>query len=612
MTPWMRTLHRWLGLIVGLQFLLWLGSGLMMSLLDPQKINGTAHRAAEPVLPAWPATTLAPAEALRAARNEAATLDTGWLLDQPVYRSLSPQGTELIDAYSGKRIEIDPRWALRLAQASYRGSGVPADPVHLEKTLETRAHPDPVWRVDFGDEAGTSVYVSAQSGQVLEHRNDTWRLFDIFWMLHIMDYTERANFNNPLVVGMGIGGLWLSLTGLWLLVASVHLREFIPRRWRRRRQLAVFAPGGTHLRTVTAASGDSVYVALAREGVHLPSNCGGGQSCGLCEVRVRGAASRATAADRAHLPAAKLKVGSRLACNLAVDEDLEIEVAGGASLWTEHWATVEKVEAVTPFLREIHLRPDHPADAQFQPGCYLQLHVPEYTVARSGLWHPAEHRQDWDRLSLPPTLHNRSEVRRSYSLSSPVGDVQGRLLLLARFSPGWQDNKRHPPGKGSTYLYTLREGDRVRYSGPFGDFALSGAAREKVFIGAGAGMAPLRAMIHQRLGEGGQERIHYWYGARNAGDCPYDLQMQALAQRHANFSWHPVWSEQAGGAWAGRDGAAAHVHEVMHAHLLQAHPELSACEFYLCGPPAMLAATRQLLQRLGVDEARIAYDDFKI
>ncbi|MGL4692744.1 MAG: PepSY domain-containing protein, partial [Stenotrophomonas maltophilia] len=220
MTPWMRTLHRWLGLIVGLQFLLWLGSGLMMSLLDPQKINGTAHRAAEPALPAWPATTLAPAEALRAARNEAATLDTGWLLDQPVYRLLSPQGTELIDAYSGKRIEIDPRWALRLAQASYRGSGVPADPVHLEKTLETRAHPDPVWRVDFGDEAGTSVYVSAQSGQVLEHRNDTWRLFDIFWMLHIMDYTERANFNNPLVVGMGIGGLWLSLTGLWLLVAS--------------------------------------------------------------------------------------------------------------------------------------------------------------------------------------------------------------------------------------------------------------------------------------------------------------------------------------------------------------------------------------------------------
>lgn len=612
MTPWMRTLHKWVGLIVGLQFLLWLVSGLMMSLLDPDKIQGSAQRAAPAEVPAWPATTVAPAQALRAARHEAATLDTGWLLQQPVYRLLSPQGTELIDAYTGKRIEIDPHWALRLAQAAYRGDGVPAAPVYLDKTLETRAHPDPVWRVDFGDDADTSVYVSAQSGKVLEHRTATWRLFDVFWMLHIMDYTSRANFNNPIVVGMGIGGLWLSLTGIWLLVASFHLHEFIPRRWRRRRQLAVFAPGGTHLRTVQAASGDSAYVALAREGVNLPSNCGGGQSCGLCEVRVRGAASRASAADRAHLPAAKLKRGCRLACNLPVDEDLEIEVAGGASLWTEHWATVEKVEAVTPFLREIQLRPDHPADSQFQPGCYLQLLVPEYELARENLWHPDDHRPDWEALPLPARLHNRSAVRRSYSLSLPVDEVQGRLQLLARFSPGWQENKRHPPGKGSTYLYTLREGDRVRYSGPFGDFALSGMQREKVFVGAGAGMAPLRAMIHQRLAEGAQERIHYWYGARNARDCPYDLQMQALAERHPNFSWHPVWSGQGGGAWAAVDGAAGHVHEAMLAHLLRAHPDLSACEFYLCGPPAMLAATRQLLHRLGVDEARIAYDDFKI
>lgn len=606
MTPWMRTLHKWVGLVVGLQFLVWLSSGLMMSLLDPDKIAGAEQRAPAAKVATWPVNTVPPTEALRVAKHSAATLDSGWLLGNPVYRLQSPDGTEVIDARSGHHIDINPALALQIAQEAYRGAGKPATPLYLKKTLETRANPDPVWRVDFSDAQDTTIYVSAQSGQVMEHRNATWRLFDIFWMLHIMDYTERTNFNNPLVVGMGIGGLWLALTGFWLLVISFHLHEFIPRRWRKQRQLMVFAPGGTHLRTVAAANGDSVYVALAREGVNLPSNCGGGQSCGLCEVRVRGGAGKATAADRSHLANAKLKAGCRLACNLQVDDDLEIEVAGGASLWTEHWAVVEKVEAVTPFLREVHLRPEQAADAQFQPGCYLQLYVPEYELPRSALWHPDHHGDDWKPLSLPTTLHNKAAVRRSYSLAMPVTASDGQLVLLARFSPGWQENKRHPPGKGSTYLYTLREGDRVRYSGPFGDFSLSGVEREKVFIGAGAGMAPLRAMIQHRLAEGGGERIHYWYGARSARDCPYAGQMQALAAQHANFSWHPVWSGE------GESGQSRRVHDAIHEDLLRQHPDLSGCEFYLCGPPAMLAATRQLLRKLGVEESRIAYDDFKI
>lgn len=603
MTPWLRRLHKWIGVLVGLQFLVWLGSGLGMSLLDPDRIAGTLQRAGPLEPPAWPTATVSPVDALRAAGRSTATLDSGWLLQQPVYRLQSPQGTEVIDARDGRRIIIDPAIALRVAQAAYRGEGAAAAPVHLPHSLETRAHPDPVWRVDFGDAQDTTIYVSADSGQVLEHRTATWRLFDVFWMLHIMDYAARVNFNNPLVVGMGVGGLWMALSGVWLLLASFRLHEFVPRRWRGHRQLRVFAQGGVHLRTVAAARGDSVYLALAREGVNLPSNCGGGQSCGLCEVRVRGDAGVPTAADRAHLAGSRLKVGCRLACNLPVDSDLEIEVAGGPSLWTELWATVERVEAVTPFLREVHLRPDNAADTLYQPGCYLQVHVPEYDVPRSALWHPDEHRLDWGPLPLPATLHNKAAVRRSYSLAMPVAAADGQLVLLARFSPGWQDAKRHPPGKGSTYLYTLRPGDRVRYSGPFGDFALSGVAREKIFIGAGAGMAPLRAMIEQRLAEGGDERIHYWYGARSPRDCPYWARMQALAAAHANFSWHPVCSQE---------GEGRRVHDAIHEDLLRQHPDLSACEFYLCGPPPMLAATRQLLRRLGVTEERIAYDDFKI
>ncbi|HEY5612201.1 MAG TPA: 2Fe-2S iron-sulfur cluster-binding protein, partial [Lysobacter sp.] len=459
------------------------------------------------------------------------------------------------------------------------------------------------------DGDATTLYVSAQDGRILERRNDSWRVFDFVWMLHIMDYTGRQDFNNPLVIMAASGGLWIALSGFWLLVTSFRLSEFVPPRWRRVRELAVFDPDGTRLRSVESHTGDSVYLALARNGLQLPSNCGGGQSCGLCEVRVRGPAPAPTSADRAHLSESRLKMGYRLACNLAVDGDSEIEVAGGAGLWTERTAKVERITAITPFLREIVLAADIPPGAEFQPGVYLQVHVPGYTMQRHDIDHPEHHRDDWAALDLPGTLASKEPVRRSYSLALPVEKAGGHLTLLARFSPGRQDKKRHPTGKGSTYLYSLKPGDTVRFSGPFGDFALKPGGREKIFIGGGAGMAPLRAMVHSLLDNGATERIHFWYGARNPREAPYVDEMAELAQRHANFTWHLVLSEEAEHAAGLVKGL---VHEATHEGLLRDHADIHACEFYLCGPPAMLSATRQLLARLGVDDDRVAFDDFKI
>jgi len=475
--------------------------------------------------------------------------------------------------------------------------------------LEVRGHEGAIWRVPFQDGDATTLYVSAQDGRILERRNDSWRVFDFVWMLHIMDYTGRQDFNNPLVIMAASGGLWIALSGFWLLVTSFRLSEFVPPRWRRVRELAVFDPDGTRLRSVESHSGDSVYLALARNGLQLPSNCGGGQSCGLCEVRVRGPAPAPTSADRAHLSESRLKMGYRLACNLAVDGDSEIEVAGGAGLWTERTAKVERITAITPFLREIVLAADTAPGAEFQPGVYLQVHVPGYTMQRHDIDHPEHHRDDWAALDLPGTLASKEPVRRSYSLALPVEKAGGHLTLLARFSPGRQDKKGHPSGKGSTYLYSLKPGDSVRFSGPFGDFALKPGAREKVFIGGGAGMAPLRAMIHARLDHGGSERMHFWYGARNLREAPYIDEMAELAARHPNFTWHLVLSQE---AEQGAGLIKGLVHEATHDHLLRAHPDLHACEFYLCGPPAMLAATRQLLRTLGVSEDMVAFDDFKI
>lgn len=608
MTPWMRKIHKWVGLLIGLQFVLWMASGLMMGLLSHDKVQGHEFRVHAAPARAWPADAV-PAEEVLKRATPAQVIASAWLLDRPVYQVFEGSDTRLFDARSGRALAIDRTLARALAVASYNGPGQPQAPVLLDWSQEVRTHEARSWRVDFDDADDTTVYLSAQTGEVLVHRNSTWRVFDVFWMLHIMDYVNRSNFNNPLVVGAGIGGLWLALTGVWLLVASFHLREFVPKRWRRARELTVYAPNGTKLRTVQAADGDSVYVALARNGLQLPSNCGGGQSCGLCEVRYRGAPPAPTAADRAHLVESKLKIGYRLACNLPLQADMEVEVAGGANLWTEHEATVERVVAVTAFLREIVLKPAQPPGPEYQPGAYLQVHVPDYEFPREHIVRPDEHHGDWAALDLPDRLSNREAVRRSYSLSLPVDMADGRLSLLARFSPGRQDRKRQPPGKGSTYLYSLRPGDRVRFSGPFGDFAIRANAREKIFIGGGAGMAPLRAMIHSLLNRGAPERMHYWYGTRTLRDAPYLDEMAALAQRNPNFSWHPVLSEAAECDDALLRGL---VHEAVHERLLKDHTSLLDCDFYLCGPPAMLAATRQLLHRLGVREEQVAFDDFKI
>lgn len=609
MTPWMRKLHKWVGLLIGLQLVLWMASGLVMSLLDHDRVQGHVHRAHAKAERAWPAGLRAPMRVVADAPSPVQSIAARWLLDRPVYELTDGRTVWLADAADGRAVAIDATLASALARADYTGAGRPGEPRKLASTLEVRGHAGPLWRVDFADEDATTVYVSAWNGDVLAHRNRTWRVFDFFWMLHIMDYAGRQDFNNPLVVTAAVGGLWLALTGLWLLAASFRLSEFVPSRWRRARELVVFDPDGTRLRTVRAVNGDSVYVALAHNGLQLPSNCGGGQSCGLCEVRFRGNPPQPTSADRAHLSDSKLRLGYRLACDLRVTDDVQVEVAGGAGLWNEYRATVESVHAVTPFLREIVLKTDFAPGPEYQPGAYLQVHVPDYSLTRQDIAHPEHHRGDWDALDLPSTLANRQPVRRSYSLSLPVKQAGGRLTLLARFSPGRQDRKRHPAGKGSTYLYSLKPGDAVCFSGPFGDFAIRPGGREKVFIGGGAGMAPLRAMVHACLDAGASERMHFWYGARTLRDAPYVDEMAALARRHGNFSWHLVLSEE---AECGAGLLKGLVHEAAHDALLRDHPDLQACDFYLCGPPAMLSATRQLLQRLGVAEERIAFDDFKI
>ncbi|MGY0799459.1 2Fe-2S iron-sulfur cluster-binding protein [Lysobacter sp. A286] len=610
MTPWIQKLHKWVGLIIGLQFVIWTASGLVMSLLDTATVNNLHHLAPAAQSRPWPEAAISPAIIVDRESRPVRMVETHWLAAEPVYRLSDGTSSWLADIRDGSPVPVTTADVAAIAARDYVGDGHAALPELMpEVTWEVRGHTGPIWRVGFSDDDATTLYVSGQDGRILERRNDTWRLFDFVMMLHFMDYTRQQDFNNPLIVMAGAGGLWLALSGIWLFIASFRLGEFIPARWRPRRELTVYGADGSKLRSVESHSGDTVYLALGRNGLQLPSNCGGGQSCGLCMVRVRGHAPPPTSADRMHIDESRLRSGYRLACNLPVKSDGQIEVAGGAALWTERVAKVVSVTAVTPFLREFVLAPEVPLGPEFQPGAYLQVHVPGYRLQRNNLDHPEHHRQDWSGLNLPENLVCKEPVRRSYSLSLPMEKTAGNVTLLARFSPGRQDKRRQPAGKGSTYLYSLKPGDHVCFSGPFGDFAIKSGAKEKVFIGGGAGMAPLRAMVHSLLESGAEERIHFWYGARNMREAPYVEEMETLARKHANFTWHLVLSE------AAEHGAGlirGLVHEATDEGLLQKHPDLKSCEFYLCGPPAMLAATRSLLTRLGIAEEQVAYDDFKI
>ncbi len=227
MSRWMRRLHKWFGLVLALQFTLWMASGLIMNLLDQQRVQGHQHRATVPQSPrVWPTRTLAPAQILANAGQPLQSVEATWLRGRPVYRLGGESSAWLVDARDGTRVRVDAATAGAVASADYVGAGsARAAEFMSTTTLEVRKHVAPIWRVDFDDEDDTTIYVSAEDGRILERRNRSWRIFDIVWMLHIMDYTDRDNFNNPLVVTAAAGGLWIALSGLWLLVAGLRLRR---------------------------------------------------------------------------------------------------------------------------------------------------------------------------------------------------------------------------------------------------------------------------------------------------------------------------------------------------------------------------------------------------
>jgi Na+-transporting NADH:ubiquinone oxidoreductase subunit F len=265
---------------------------------------------------------------------------------------------------------------------------------------------------------------------------------------------------------------------------------------------------------------------------------------------------------------------------------------------------------VATFIKELELEPIEPTEAlAFTPGDYLQVEIPAYTALRLGeLDVPPPYRAAWEREGLLSLVASgpAGGRRNNYSLASnPARERTLRLnvRLAAPPRPGL------PPGAGSSYMFSLRPGDLVSALGPFGDFHLKPTLREMVFIGGGAGMAPLRSHLsHLFETEGTRRKVSYWYGARSRQELFYDEYFQDLARRHPSFSFRAALSSPLPeDRWEGPVGL---IHEVVRREHLQAHPHPASAEYYLCGPPRMIEACKGMLRELGVPPDQIAFDEF--
>jgi Na+-transporting NADH:ubiquinone oxidoreductase subunit F len=227
MTRWMRLLHKWVALVLALQFVAWMVSGVALSLIDHHAASGEPHRATAKVTPrSWPAGLRAPARVVADAGERVQRLEALWLVDRPVYRLSSDSAAWLVDAASGERRQVDVAMAKAIAAADYSGVAQPGAPELLAETpREAIDHEAPLWRVTFADDVDTALYLSAIDGRILERRNSQSRWFDVFWMLHTMDYTGRGNFNHPLIVISAAASVWVALTGVWLIVVLLRRRR---------------------------------------------------------------------------------------------------------------------------------------------------------------------------------------------------------------------------------------------------------------------------------------------------------------------------------------------------------------------------------------------------
>lgn len=362
-------------------------------------------------------------------------------------------------------------------------------------------------------------------------------------------------------------------------------------------------------KTIQVPAGGKLLQTLAANNLFLASACGGGGSCAQCRCVVIEGGGSILPTEEAHFSPREAKAGWRLSCQVPVKQDMKIRVPEevfGVKQWE---CTVLSNPNVATFIKELTLQLPEGESVHFRAGGYVQLEAPAHQVRFRDFDIDAEYRGDWERFKFFDLESMVAEpVIRAYSMAN-YPDEKGILKFNIRIATPPPRTEGLPPGKMSSYVFGLKPGDRIRVYGPFGEFFARESDREMVFIGGGAGMAPMRSHIFDQLKRLKTKRkITFWYGARSLREMFYQDEYDALAAENDNFSWHVALSEpQPEDNWTGYTGF---IHNVLYENYLRDHPAPEDCEYYMCGPPMMNAAVIKMLHSLGVEDDNIFLDDF--
>jgi Na+-transporting NADH:ubiquinone oxidoreductase subunit F len=363
-------------------------------------------------------------------------------------------------------------------------------------------------------------------------------------------------------------------------------------------------------RDVATPTGKKLLGALADAGIFVPSACGGGGTCGQCKVKVLKGGGDLLPTEASLISRREAREGERLACQVTVFQDMEVRVPEdvfGVRKWE---CTVRSNRNVATFIKELVLELPVGETMDFRAGGYVQLECPPHDLRYETMDIDEEYRGDWERFGLfGLESHVREATTRAYSMANYPEERDIILLNVRIATPPPDKQDKVPPGIMSSYIFNLKPGDSIVASGPYGEFFARDTGNEMVFIGGGAGMAPMRSHIYDQLKRlDSKRRISFWYGARSLREAFYVEEFDQLAAEHENFSWHLALSEPLPeDEWTGPVGF---IHEVLYDSYLKEHPAPEDCEYYLCGPPLMIAAVTHLLEDLGVEKDNVLFDDF--
>jgi len=368
---------------------------------------------------------------------------------------------------------------------------------------------------------------------------------------------------------------------------------------------------GNDSEPITVPAGSTLLSTLAAKKVFIPSACGGGGTCGQCLVQIDEGGGSLLPTEETFVTRGMAREHWRLSCQVKVKQDLKIRVDESVFSVQKWECEVVSNRNVATFIKEFKVRLPKGQRIHFTSGDYIQIEIPPHDVPYKDFDVEEDYREDWDKFDLWRYRSVTTETcERAYSMANYPAEGEDLVMLNVRIaSPPPRGPEGIPPGKGSSYIFDQKPGDKVMISGPFGEFHIQETDNEMMFIGGGAGMAPLRSHIMRMLRtEKTKRKMSYWYGARSKREMFYVEDFDGLAEANENFQWHVALSEpQPEDNWKGYTGF---IHQVVLDNYLKSHPAPEEIEYYLCGPPMMNSAVLQMLDDLGVEPENIRLDDF--